>query len=246
MHLVADADDAGHVEGLLRRFRLAVHIAEGGEIVQANEGLSRRLHDLGVQWLAHMPDTAVVERGRSGAVEDAVQVAPARRREAGVPVVIDADAVQHRDPLADQMGVEGVHHRSRRPVLFEIEADDLAGGVHARVRAARRGEADGLAAEGGDRRLDRALHGRLVSLGLEAVVARAVVFERQPVAGHPGFPYRSPRGGSLLEGDSTVRTGKGKPRNISPAVCAALPARWTRRSWTAPSPQATVRSPSST
>ena len=37
------------------------------------------------------------------------------------------------------------------------------------VGAAGGGEAHGLAAEGGDRRLDRALHRRLVGLGLEAV-----------------------------------------------------------------------------
>src|SRR5690606_2477467 len=129
----------------------------------------------------------------------------------------------------DHVGVDGVHHRLRRPGLFEIDADDLAGGVDAGVGAAGGGDADGLAAEGGDGALDRALHRRLVGLGLEAVVARAVVLQRQPVARHQ---------------PSTVPAGMAKPRSSSSAGWAALPGRCTVSRRTTPSPQATRRPPS--
>ena len=99
--------------------------------------------------------------------------------------------------------------------------------LHRQVRSM----AGSLAGEGRHRRLDRALHRRLAGLGLKAVVGRAVVFDRETIAGHQ---------------PSWVPAGTVKPRSISSADCAALPGRCTRVRRTAPVPQATVRASSST
>ena len=52
-HLLAVAADVGHVQGLHRRLRLAVQVAEGGEVVVAHQHLRRRVHGRRVQRL-HM------------------------------------------------------------------------------------------------------------------------------------------------------------------------------------------------
>jgi hypothetical protein len=59
---------------------------------------------------------------------------------------------------------------------------------------------------GGDRRLDRALHRRLVGLGLKAVVSRAVVFDREPIPGH--YPWGPRSEGSAF----STRLPWGRPK----------------------------------
>ncbi len=231
MHLFADASDACDVQRLHRAGRLTGGVAEGGEVVLADQGLGGGVHGLYVQRFFDMPDPAPVQRRTTGAVQDAVQVFAPGRREARMPVVADRRAVQHRHRLLHQMGVQGVHHRLRGPVALQIDMAGLARGVDARVGATSGGDARLLTAKGRDRRLDRALHGRLIGLGLKAVVGRAVVFDGEAIAGH------QPR---------TAPAAMGKPRSISSADCAALPGRCTRVRRTAPVPQAMVRASSST
>ena len=101
-----------------------------------------------------------------------------------MPALGGDGGVQHHDGLAPQVGVQRIAHRLGRPGLGKVDVDHLAGGVDAGVGSSGGVNAHRLAAEGGDRPLQRALHCRLVRLGLEAVVGAAVVLEGEPEAGH--------------------------------------------------------------
>src|SRR5690606_30753205 len=107
---------------------------------------------------------------------------------------------------------------------FQIDMAGLARGVDARVGAPGGGDADALSAEGGDGRLNSALDGRLVGLGLKAVIGRAVVFNGEAVPGHyPWGPRSEGSAFSTRRGSArTTPAGTGKPRSISSAGCAAL------------------------
>ncbi|MNE22068.1 hypothetical protein D3C80_1152570 [compost metagenome] len=139
--------------------------------MQADQALRRRMHGLGVQRLLDVPDPAPVQGRTTGPVEDAIQVFAPVGGEAGVPVVADRGAIQHRHRFMHQVGVQSVHHRPRRPVLVQIDMAGLARGVDPGIGAARSGDAHGLAGKGRHRRLDGALHRRLTRLGLKAVVS---------------------------------------------------------------------------
>src|ERR1019366_1628370 len=117
------------------------------------------------------------------------------------------------------------------PGLFQVDMDDLADGVPAGVGAASGVHAQGLAAEGQDRALDRALDGGLVGLGLEAVIGPAVILDQEAVARHQPSP---------------TPAEIGNPRRKSSAPCALRPSRWARRMRTAPLPQAMSSRSSST
>src|SRR6266849_5360757 len=79
-NLVAIARDREAVERLHRRLRLAQRIAEAGEVVLADEQLRRRLHRLGIEKRAHMPDAAALQHRRRPAIQNAVAIDAAARR----------------------------------------------------------------------------------------------------------------------------------------------------------------------
>src|SRR5262245_6521937 len=107
---------------------------------------------------------------------------------------------------------------------------DLADRMHARIGAAGAMDRDALAAEGGDRLGQHALHGRSALLDLPAGERRAVVFDDQLVARH----------------GSTEPTGSAAPRKNSSGRMGCRPARCSSTMRTAPSRHATVRRSSST
>ena len=72
---------------------------------------------------------------------------------------------------------------------------DLAERVDAGIGAAGALDHDGLAGEGGDRLLDRLLHGAAVLLALPADEGAAVIFDGELVAGHAADAGRAARGG---------------------------------------------------
>src|SRR5581483_5504904 len=168
---------------------------------------------------------------RAAAVEDAVAVVAFHGREARVEIGRDRFGPQHRDGVRLQVEVERVPHRLDRPLPREVDMRDLAEGMDAGIGTTGAVERDGLAGEGGGRRLQRALHGRLAVLPLPAGERRAVIFQRQLVARHQ--PNRVP-------------TATGTPRKKSATFIAWRPARCTSRSRTAPVPQATVSASSRT
>ncbi len=126
-----------------------------------------------------------------------------------------------------QMGVEGVAHHLRPPVLGQVEVDHLAAGVDAGVGAAGGVQAHGLAAEGQHRR------------------ARS----------RPGPRAASPGPGSRRRGRRRIRWSADSAASVQPRAGARSesragsprrpgpprPSRWARRRRTAPSPQAISR-----
>ena len=60
--VVAVRDDVELVQRLLRRFRLAFGVAEGGEIMLAEQALRGRMHRVGIERPRHAPDAAGIER----------------------------------------------------------------------------------------------------------------------------------------------------------------------------------------
>ena len=95
MHFLALTPNGGDIQGLHRRLGLALHVAEGGEVVVADQRLGGLVHGVRVERLAHRPDAAVIQSGRRLAIEDAVEVAALHGREAGVPVVGNLNGVEH-------------------------------------------------------------------------------------------------------------------------------------------------------
>ena len=200
--LLAPAADLDDIQGLDRRLGLAGQVAEGGEVVVAHQDLGGGVHGPGVQGRPDMPDLAAVEGGGRRSVEDAVEVAPLGSREAGVPALRGDLGLQHHHRLVDQVGVEGVAHGQCGPVLRKIHVHHLAGGVDPGIGATGGLQAQGLAAEGEDCALHRALDRGQVTLGLEALVGATIVLEGQAIAGHQA---------------SCVPAGRGRPRRKSAA-----------------------------
>jgi hypothetical protein len=186
VNLFADAGDGGVIQRLHRRLGLTLEVAEGGEVVMADQHLGGGVHGLDIQRLFHMPDQAAVQRRRGRAVEDAIEVAALGRRKPRVPVALGDLGLQHRDGLGPTRWAFSAFSTVRAGQSFsEVGVDDLAGGVDAGVGAAGRLQPDPLTGEVEDRRLDRLLHrGQAGALRLIAVIGAAVIFERQAIARH--------------------------------------------------------------
>ncbi len=88
------------------------------------------------------------------------------------------------------MRIERVAQPAGRKIAGQIEMRDLRQRMHAGIGAAGALHAHGLADGRLDRRLERALHGRLMVLHLPAAERAAVVFDHQPVARHRLKPRR--------------------------------------------------------
>jgi hypothetical protein len=182
--LVASARDVEPVERLDRRFRLTFGGAEGGEIVPADERLGGGVHGLVIEAPADPPDAAAVDDRRRATVEQAVEVAAPHRREAGVEIVGDRLRRENGDGFLPQMGIDGAADGIGRPVAREVDVGDLAQRMDARIGAPGALDRGRLAAEGGDRLLDRLLHRAAVLLALPADIGTAVIFDGQLVARH--------------------------------------------------------------
>ena len=134
--------------------RLAVHGAEGGEIVFAEQRLRGAVHRLRVE-RPPLPASGTGGRsaGRTGAVEDAVAVAARARREARMEIVGDRHAPAHRRRVGGRREVApSIQPRgSRRGVAVEVH--DLAGRMHAGIGAAGADDVDRCIGDEGQRRL---------------------------------------------------------------------------------------------
>ena len=76
------------IERLHRRFRLAFDIAEGGEIVLADETLRRRrAWPQLVERLGDAPGAAALEGEIGAAIDDAIEIVPLDRGEARVEAI---------------------------------------------------------------------------------------------------------------------------------------------------------------
>ena len=187
MDLVADARHIQFGQRLDRRFRLATGGAEGCEIVAADEMLRGFVHGVCIERDRQPPDPVVAERGRRTAAQDAIQVMPRGRREAGVEAFRRDCAVEHRDRLRLEVIVQRLAQLERLPFAHEVEVRHLPQGMHAGIGAARSAHADLLARELADCTFQLALDRDASGLELPADKRRAVVFDGDAVAGHARF-----------------------------------------------------------
>ena len=137
MNFLAAPEDIQPVQGLDRRLGLAFGGAEGGEVVMAHQGLGGPMHRLGIQRDGDMPDSAIVQRGRAAAIEDAVEIMPRRGGKSRMEFAVHNPCVQHHHRRGPQEMIERVAHLVGRKILLQVEMRHLAQGMHAGIGAAR-------------------------------------------------------------------------------------------------------------
>ncbi len=230
MDLSADAADFQRVERLQRRSRLAQQVAESRKIVMPDQVTGAGAHRLDVECRSDLPHPAAFESRRGAAVQDAIEINPADRRQPGVELVANALGGKDADSIWPQIVIDGTtqHFRLRR--AGEIEMRGLRQCMHARVGSSRPMDGERLSTEFGDRGFERFLNRKAVRLALPADQPAAVILDSQLVAGH----------GSLVPGRI------GNPRRKAGASSAARPGRCSRKRRRTPSPHAIDRRSSST
>ena len=184
MDLLANAPHVQPVERLHRAVRLAMDRAEGGEVVPADEHRRAFGHRLDVQRHGNVPHAAMIERRRRSAIEDAVQIVAPDAGEAGVPVVGDRLDRRHGDRVGPDKRVEPLAQAMLGQRLRESTWAAIASAwTPASVRPAAWTAASSPVMRM-DRLLERLLHRRAMVLPLPAHERPAVIFDRQPPAGH--------------------------------------------------------------
>ncbi len=149
--LVARRRDDEAIERPHRRFCLALGGAEGREVVASDERLRGLRHGRGIEVDGQPPDAIALERWRSTAREDTIEVMARRGAEAGVEVACRLSTLEHDDRQRLQVEIHRVAHAERLPRLGEIEVGNLAQRMNAGVGSPRPFHGDGLAAEALDR-----------------------------------------------------------------------------------------------
>ena len=181
-------------------------------------GSGQRLHRVGVERRRDVPDPAREQRGAGAAVEDAIAVGAADRREPGIPALRRADGPQHHHGMWFHVEVQRVAERSAQRCRRAARAARPAPRHARRHRCGRpRPLAHRLAAiELGGRVLQHLLHREPGCLTLPADKWRAVVFQQQRPAAAPMSPGWS---------QATLHVRAGRPRS----AIAGRPASCTRR-----------------
>src|SRR6202040_549980 len=82
--------DFQRIERLQRRLSLTQRVAERGEIVMPDQVAGAGAHRLDVGGWSDLPYPTAFERRRGAAVEDAIEINPAERRQPGVELVANA------------------------------------------------------------------------------------------------------------------------------------------------------------
>src|SRR5258708_24342503 len=109
------------------------------------------------------------------------------------------------------MEIDGGPHRVDSPLIGEVEVRHLAERVHAGIGPPRSRRANALAGEGQHGFLECSLHRRAVLLALPADERRAVIFDRELVAGHGVSSSRQVGKGTTAGGARTVPAPNAKP-----------------------------------
>ena len=136
-NIVADAPDFEPIESADRRIRLALRIAEGREIVLADEHARGLVHGLGVEPRLHPPGAAALEGQGSAAIDDAIEVVAGGSAAPGVETGADALGAENRHRMRLKQRIEPLAQAERIPVALKLDMRDLAQRMHASVRAAR-------------------------------------------------------------------------------------------------------------
>src|SRR5579863_2755172 len=189
------------------------------------------MHRIGVEWPRQAPSFADIDRQIGAGVPDPIAIVALPGGKPSLEIVRDNVGAQNADRMWSQVCIQPVAKAPRHKVLGNVAMRDLPERMDAGVGAARSMHAYLFATDRLDRGLQRALHRGTILLELPAAERRAVIFDRQLVAGH-----------------QTSRTGgfNGVPRRNSSAVIGCLPARCNSSTRNAPCAQAIVRRSSST
>src|ERR1700687_398393 len=204
----------------------------------ADKPLCCGMHRFGIERARHAPSAILVECKVGAAVDDAIKVMPFDGGEPGVEVRRRAFRGQHHDRLRAQVEIDGVAHGLSFTVLGEIDMRDLAQSVHAGVGPSGGADYNPLGGEGRNRIGEDGLHLDAVVLRLPANKKRAVIFDRELIARH--------RRVALNTQCKVLARGIDVPRRNSSTRIGWRPERCNSRSRIAPSPQAMVKSSSST
>ena len=183
-NLVPVAADVEPVEGADRRFRLALRIAEGGEVVAPDQNAGGRVHGRRVEPRLHPPGLSAFERQRRAAIGDAIAIVAGARAAPRVEIFAHALNAENRHGMGMKQRIEPLAEPERRPVALEIDMRDLAQSVDASVSAPRAMRDRTLSRHGEDRALQRLLDRKAVPLSLPADERRAVIFKRELEARH--------------------------------------------------------------
>lgn len=140
--------------------------------------VSRHLHGLDLEWLAHVPDEVSHKRVGPGRVQDAVAVAASHTGDAGVEVRGRRTNVTHRDlrgehPIQRPSQGDGIEVTS-----VGIERHDLATSVHTPVSASRTRHRDRRSKDVRQRLVEVVLHRPHIGVGGEPVERGTVVGDR--------------------------------------------------------------------
>ncbi len=184
--LVAVAPDVEPVEGPDRRFRLALRVAKGGEIVPPDQRLRGLVHRRGVEGGFHSPGAAALERERRAAVDDAIEIMARAGAAPGVETGLRRFGFDDRDGVRLKQRVEPLAEPERLPVALEVDMRDLAQRMDAGVGAPRAVGGRMLAGHGEKGALERLLDRKAVLLPLPADERRAVVFDGELKPRHSG------------------------------------------------------------
>ena len=81
--------------------------------MHAHQNLGRCVHCVGIKVRTNAPYPALFKCERGAAIEDAILVGPANAAVTRMPVVGHFLAMQYRDGVRPQMGVDGFHQSER-------------------------------------------------------------------------------------------------------------------------------------
>jgi hypothetical protein len=182
--LLIDAHQVEAVERLDRRLGLALGVAEGGEVVPADQALGGGVHRRMVERARHAPGAGARDREVGTAVDDAVAVVALDRREARVERLRHHFGCEHRDRVRAQMRGHGVAHGVGVPALGKIDMGHLTERMHAGVSPPGPTDLDALAAERLDRCRQQALYRQAGVLHLPTHEWGTIIFDQELVTGH--------------------------------------------------------------
>ena len=184
MDFFAGLEHRDLVERFDRAVGLTLAVAEGREIMRADQMLGGGVHGFHIKRLIDAPDlTAGQGEGRAPCVQ-AVDIAAPVSLEAGVKLVRDAHRLDHRNGVGFEMMIDRVAHLVGGEILFKIHMGDLTEGMDAGIGPPCAIDLARAAIELGGGGFQRALHRGAIVLPLPTHERAAIIFDGELVARH--------------------------------------------------------------
>src|ERR1700733_4707998 len=120
-NVVALAPDVEPVERADRRFRLALRISKGREIVPAEKHERSRVHGLGIEAWLHPPGASALDGQRGAAIDDAIEIMAGACAAPGVEIRAHALGADDGHGMGMKQRVEALAEPERLPVALKAE-----------------------------------------------------------------------------------------------------------------------------